>query len=76
MVQYSRRRNRYKRSKKRSKHRSALASRRSFVHSKTKKYNNTRSRKFTSQNGERANAVKHANVTQAATAVSASLRRA
>jgi hypothetical protein len=76
MVKYSRRRNKYKRSKRHSRHRRALALRRSSVHSKRKKYNKTHSNKFASQSSPQANAVHHANMSQAATAVSASLRRA
>jgi hypothetical protein len=46
------------------------------VHSKRKKYNKTHSNKFASQSSPRVNAVDHANMSQAAMAVSASLRRA
>jgi len=76
MVQYSHRRNKYKRSKRHSGHRRALALRRSSLYSKRKKYNKTHSNKFTSQSSPRVNAVDHANMSQAATAVSGSLRRA
>ena len=76
MVKYSRRRNKYKHSKIHSGHRRALALRTSSVHSKRKKYNKTHSNKFASQSSPRVNAVDHANMSQAAMAVSASLRRA